>query len=206
VLRALSRVRPDGLYDYVSEGILSSAMHQQYDSGEWAGLLPEYWMIRENKGGGAKLNPGGILTMQYRVEDLDTGLSAVRARVGPDRLFIASGATIHQADTTAMRLRLKLRWINGEETFTTVSGVTDRPLSITYNNPSLRQKGIPLDRNFLPEAAEPEGPGWSYDPNTSTLLLRLRHTGGEDNVEIRWPDSKDRSPIDRVDLKQRRNR
>ena len=206
VLRSLSRVRHDGLYDYVSEGILASAQHQQYESGESTGLLPEAWLIRENRGEGAKINPGLILSTQHRIEDLDTDVSAIRVRVGPDRLFVASGATIHQADTSAFRLRLKLRWIGGEETYTTVSGVTDRPLSVTYNNPSLRQKGIPLKRNFLPEATEAEGPGWSYDPNTATLLLRLRHTGNDDNVEIRWPDPKDRSQVDRVDLKQRQNR
>lgn len=201
VLRWLSRIRPDPLYDFVSEGILSSAMRQQYTGGGDAGLIPERWNVRENRGEGGKLTPDLLLAVLYVIEDLNTEVSHIRVRVGPDRMFAASGAMIHQADTSSMRLRLKLRWLKGDDTFTTVTGVLAKPLSVQYNSNPLRSKGIPLARHFLPEVDGESQRGWYYDPDAALLILRLPHTGDDDHLEIRWPDPRERSPIDRVDTK-----
>jgi hypothetical protein len=206
VLRALSRVRPDGLYDYVSEGIVASAMQQQPLTGEGAGLYPERWRVSENRGESAQLSPDLLLAAMYPLMGYDTEVSHARVRVGPDRIFVASGATIHQADTSAMRVRLKLRWLPGEETYTTITGVVARPLSVEYNSSALISRGIPLRRSFLPEGESEAGVGWSYDPDTGIMILRLRHTGVDDHLEIRWPDPRERTPIDRVDTKVRPRR
>ena len=37
-------------------------------------------------------------------------------------------------------------------------------------------------------------------------LQHLRHTGGDDHEEIRWPDPKDRTPVDRIDTRIRPRR
>jgi hypothetical protein len=205
VLRMLSRVRPDGLYDYVSEGILASAMRQQHESGELAGLLPEMWNPRENKGAGLNLSPQLVLSALYPLSDLTPQVSHARVRVGPDRMFIASGASIFKVATSAMRARINLKWVDGEA-FTTVIGVPARPISVQYNTSALRRFGIPVSRTFLEEVASESEPGWNYDEETGTLILRLRHTGGEDHLEIRWPDPKDRSPVNKIDTRPRPKR
>jgi hypothetical protein len=206
VLRELARVRPDELYEEVYQGILASAMRQQYTSGESTGQYPEFWDIRQNKGEGVKLGPELILALMYSTMGYDPEVSHARVRVGPDRMFVASGATIKEADTTAMRLRLKFHWLENHDAITTITGVPSRPVSVEYNTGALRNIGVPIPRQFQPEAAQEEEPGWYYDPEGGLLVLRLKHTGGNDNLEIRWPDSRFRSPVDRVDTKVRPRR
>ena len=47
VLYALHTIRRDDLYETVAEGILASAMRQQAASGDAAGLLPEFWNVKD---------------------------------------------------------------------------------------------------------------------------------------------------------------
>jgi len=206
VLRALSRIRTDDLYDRVAEGILASAMRQQYATGEDAGLLPESWDVVENRAGGAKLNPWPLLKVMYLVDGLDPYVSQARVRVGSDRMFVASGATIQNADSTATRLRLKLKWLPGQDSFTTVTGVPVLPLRLEYNSESLFSFGIVTRRNYLPESTSEVAPGWFYDPETGFLIVRLRHTGDDDHLEVRWPDPRERAPVNRADRAVRPHR
>lgn len=199
VLQALHRIRPDDLYDRVSEGILANAMLQQSTTGEDAGLLPEHWNIRENRAEGAKLNPWPLLKVMYLVDGLDPYISQARVRVGSDRMFVASGATIENADTTATRLRLKLKWLPGQDTFTTITGVPELPLRLEYNSEQLFSFGIVTRRNYLPETTSEAAPGWFYDPDTGFMVVRLRHTGDDDHLEVRWPDPRTRAPVNRGD-------
>lgn len=202
VLRALSRERPEALYDYLSEAILASGMRQQYVSGEWAGLIPSYWNVRENEGTGPKVSPESLLRAMYEIQDIPVEVSHNRVRVGPDRMFSASGSGIPETVASAMRLRLKLKWLDEQDTFTTIMGVPVRPLRVEYN--SNRLIGLaPKKRDLIPEVSEESQLGWYYDDEAGILILRLRHHGNTDDVEIRWPDPKDRSPIDRVDPKIR---
>jgi hypothetical protein len=206
VLRALARIRTDELYDRVAEGILASAMRQQYATGEDAGLLPEHWDVAENRAGGAKVNPWPLLKVMYLVDGLDPYVSQARVRVGSDRLFVASGATIESADTTATRLRLKLKWLPGQDSFTTLTGVPALPLRLEYNSESLFSFGIITRRNLLPETTSETAPGWFYDPDTGFLIVRLRHTGDDDHLEVRWPDPRERAAVNRADRAVRPHR
>ncbi len=206
VLRYLTRVRKDGLYDFISEGILTSAQHQQALEGEGAGLLPASWNIKENRAGGVWTSPVPILDMVSAIQGYDTLVSHHRDRIGPDHVFVASGATIHETSTTAMRLRLKLRWIEHEYTTTTIVGVPTAPIRVEYNGSAYRRAGIPLKQKFLPQQPDDRDEGWSYDAENRLLVLRLKHTGGDDRVDIRWPDPRERSPLDREDARARRNR
>lgn len=206
VLRELSEVRPDGVYDFYSEALVASALHQQFASGPRAGLIPESWNLSESRPEGLALAPRPLLEALYPLQDLNIQPGHVRVRTGGDRMFAASGATLYRAWTSSTRLRLNLRWVEGAPAFLTLTGVADKPLSVQYNSSSLRSFGIPVSRNFLPESQTEGEDGWNYDPQTGLLIMRLRHTGGEDHLEIRWPDPKDRTPIDRVDTKVRGNR
>jgi hypothetical protein len=199
VLRALTRIRTDELYDRVAEGILASAMRQQVASGEDAGLLPESWDVRENRAAGARVNPWPLLKVMYLLDGLNPYVSQARVRVGSDRMFVASGATIENADTTATRLRLKLKWLPGQDTFTTITGVPELPLRLEYNSESLLSFGIVTHRNYLPETSSEAAPGWFYDPETGFMVVRLRHTGDDDHLEVRWSDPRGRAPINRTD-------
>lgn len=199
VLRALARIRTDELYDRVAEGILASAMRQQVTSGEDAGLLPESWDVRENRAAGARVNPWPLLKVMYLLDGLNPYVSQARVRVGSDRMFVASGATIESADTTATRLRLKLKWLPGQDTFTTITGVPELPLRLEYNSESLLSFGIVTHRNYLPETSSEAAPGWFYDPETGFMVVRLRHTGDDDHLEVRWSDPRGRAPINRTD-------
>lgn len=206
VLRELADVRPDGVYDFASEALVASALHQQFLTGPRAGLLPETWDLRESRPGGLSLAPRPLLEAIYPLQDLNTIPTHVRTRTGGDRLFAAGGATLYRAWTSSTRLRLNLRWVENGYTFLTLTGVQDRPVAVQYNSSSLRHFGIPVRRNFLPEVQTEADEGWNYDPETGLLIMRLRHTGGEDHLEIRWPDPRKRTPIDRVDPKVRQNR
>jgi len=200
VLRALHFVRPDALYDDLSGAILASGLLQQAAVGG-SGELPALWNIEASRAEGPHLGPERLLALMYAHLGYDLGLSHVRTRVGPDRLFVASGATLHEADPTSLRLRLMLRGLEGQDAFTTIHGVLSRPLSVEYNESPLRALGIPLRRSFLPEARDEKSQGWYYDEAAGLLILRLPHTGGDDWVEIRWPNPRERVPVERIDTR-----
>ncbi len=206
VLRYLDDVRPDPLYDRVSRGILGSAQLQLFRSGDNAGLLSSAWNIADNTPEGVALSPVPVLDLLSAIEGYDTLVSHIRTRVGPDRIYVASGATIEQHSTSSMRLRLRLRWIADQETVTTLTGVRSRPIRVEVNESTLRRLGIPLTQKYLPEAREEGATGWRWDAETGTVTLRLRHTGGGDWVEFRWPDPKDRERVDQPDAKGRPER
>ncbi|HEU4754785.1 MAG TPA: hypothetical protein VFU47_16880, partial [Armatimonadota bacterium] len=129
VLAELDRVRPDGIHYDLARSIIASAEHQQATSGDAAGTLPEFWNVQEGQGSGARISPAPLLAAIDALLDYDTEVAHVRVRTGPDRLFVASGAAIRDATTSAMRLRMNLRWLGGQDTFTTVTGVPARPIS-----------------------------------------------------------------------------
>jgi hypothetical protein len=192
-------VRPDDVFTRAAAGVLASAMRQQSTSGADAGLLPEHWDIREGRGTGEKLNPWPLLQVLYQLEGPEPGVSHVRTRAGADRMFVASGATIEDAYTTTMRLRLKLRGLRGQSTLVTVTGVTALPLRVEYNSDSLLPFGIVPQRRFLPESTGGTEPGWFYDLETGFLMIRLDPSGDDDHLEIRWPDPRERVRVNRVD-------
>ncbi len=206
VLQKLTQVRPDGFYDRVVRSLLASAQSQQPAGGANAGLLPEFWYVRESRAAGRWLTPGLVLAVQAALERRDLDVNHVRVRTGPDRLFVASGAEIDRPTTSSMRLRLNLRGASGQETYTTVTGVAARPIRVEYNSTSLPVIRIPVDRKYLREADQEFGPGWFYDDATGLLTIRVRHTSGDDHLEVRWPDPRTRTPIDRVDIRARNNR
>jgi hypothetical protein len=137
---------------------------------------------------------------------VDPSVSHRRIRVGPDRLFVASGAEIRKADSSAMRLRLDLEGHGADATYTTVTGVPVKPMTVEYDTSDWRQRGIPVGRSFLPETDKEGTPGWHYDPEARLLILYLPHRRSGDHLEIRWPDPRERTPIDRVDTKVRLHR
>lgn len=206
VLKDLDRSRDDDLYEKVIHAILASAMHQQAATGADAGTFPLRWNVVANQGEGARVPPDLLLSLLHEVEGYDADVSHRRIRVGSDRLFVSTGATIRQAESTAMRLRLDLHWVGNTETITTIAGVPSRPISVEYNTSDLRDRGFPAKRRFLPEATSAEQPGWHYDEVHGVLTLRLRHNGGTDELEIRWPDPKDRFPVDRIDRRANNRR
>lgn len=205
-LQHLHEVRPDDVYERVIDSILGSAMRQQSTTGEHAGLLPTTWNLREERGAGPWISPELLLAVLYHRQGLDTDPAYAVARVGPDRMFIGSGAAIVRAETTAARLRLGLRWLPGEDSYLTLDGVPDRPLRVEYNTERLRHLGVPLPRRFLPEVTSEREEGWFYDPESHVLILRLRHTGDEDRLEVRWPDSRERSPVRHSDTRVEKRR
>ncbi len=206
VLLDLDRYRDDDLYEKVIHSIVVSTMHQQATMGADAGTYPLHWNVLSGQPEGVRLQPDLLLSVIHDRQGYAPEVSHRRIRVGPDRLFVASGATIKQVDSTAFRLRLDLHWLEDAETITTVAGVPGRPISVEYNTSRLRRRGIPVSRRFLPEADAPEQPGWSYNEETGLLTLRLEHTGGEDELEIRWANPVERFPVDRIDRRARSRR
>lgn len=195
VLRLLSRARGDGLYDFVSEGILASALHQISTRGDYAGLIPDGYDLQSGHPSAPYHQPERLLTLyqllrgRNGLEALDLGVSHARRRVGPDRLYVASGATLRHVAATPTRLRIRLRWLAEAPAFTTVAGVPEAPLAVQYNTSPLRARGLPVPRNFLERApgSHPERTStWTYDPATGLLILYLEHTGRDDVLEIRW--------------------
>lgn len=199
VLYALHTVRRDDLYETIAEGILASAMRQQSASGDAAGLLPEFWNVKDGVPEGRQLNPWPLLEVMHRVAGHNPDASQARVRVGSDRMFVASGAAIPGATTTSMRLRLKLRGLPGSHATTTVAGVPALPLRVEYNSTSPLPFGIKTDHRLLPEGAPEADGSWTYDPDTGLLTVRVRHTGDDDHLEIRWPDPRERAPVKPAD-------
>jgi len=199
VLQALHTLRPDDLYKNVAEGILAGAMRQQAASGDAAGLLPEFWNVKDGTPEGRQLNPWPLLDVMYRLIGHDPDVSQARVRVGSDRLFVASGAVIADAATTATRLRLKLRGLPGTSATTTITGVPALPLRVEYNSRSALPFGITTDHRLVSEGA-PEASGtWSYSPDIGLLIVRVAHIGDDDHLEIRWPDPRERAPVKPAD-------
>jgi hypothetical protein len=206
VLRDLTRVRPDSLYTAVADCIVASAMRQQGTSGEQTGLLPQYWSLNDRKGEGTWQSPVPLVDLLAARDAHDPAVGHVRTRVGPDRLFVATGAVIRETLTTGHRLRLKLRWLDDQTTFTVINGVPARPVTVELNRSPLIGPGVPVKRKYLRETEPSATPGWWYDADRGTLTLCLRHTGHDDDLEIRFPDSRERGEIQRVDTRVRPGR
>lgn len=192
-LYRLDRLRDDDYYETVAGRLLAYAISQQAAEGDQAGLLHAVRGARTGARYPSSQSPHTLLAAIQEAEALSPVVSAARVSTGPDRLFVASGATIARRDSSSTRLRLDLAAPRQSSGYITIAGVVDRPLRVTLENGGSR---------LLPEVTQEAPEGWVYYPDASLLVIKVKNRRRVEEVEVRWEDPRRRRIVDRVDLRQ----
>lgn len=163
----------------IAEGILISAMHQQWTEGELKGTYPDGLYEFCTVGRGPHINPEDIMVnlLALRGHDPDISTAIVRGADGR-RFHISSGARVESADVEGGTLHFELAGIPPHDALVFVG-----------NLPSL--KAVEVDGHRLKPGPSPDtSHGWRFDPERGAAYLRLPQTKERIHVrlELASPD------------------
>ncbi len=165
-------------WNTVAEGILMSAMRQQYTSGPSKGCYPDSWNMVENRPNPADINPENILVNGFRLRGQSAEIGCVRfERRSGGAVFLNSPATI-----VASEARLD----EGGLRFTL--GDMYAPVTHTFIAPVAEPRGV---TGAGERAANSEGllaatTGWLYDAELQGIILKHSAKGTNITCEIQW--------------------
>lgn len=162
----------------VAEGILMSAMRQQYTNGPSKGCYPDSWNMVRNGPNPADINPENILVNGFRLRGQSPEIRSVRFE-GPGGLpvFLNSPAVIVRSDAGLQdgRLDFTLRDMYAPATHTYLAPVAE-PRSVTGAG----------ERVSSSEAMLAAESAWLYDAELQGLILKHSMKGAEVACEILW--------------------
>ncbi len=164
----------------IVEGILMSAMRQQYTKGPSKGCYPDSWDLVRNKPNPADINPENILVNGFRLRGQSPEIQCVRFEGldgGP--VFLNSPATISVLDADAAlregRLKFALRDLYAPATHSSVAPVPE-PRSV-------HGAGARVARSEDMKSLES---AWLYDAELQSVILKHSTKGAEIACEILW--------------------
>ncbi len=161
----------------IAQGIVNSAMWQQYTDGPQKGCYPDSWSLEANEPRPADINPENILLNEFRLRgrspEIETRVVALRA----SRAFFSAPAREFEVlvDRSGRRLRCRLVADREHSTYASLAPV-DRPDSVSGAGAE-KTSSEELDRG---------GDGWIYDRAARTVIFKTM--GGDDSCEwtIEW--------------------
>ena len=122
----------------IAEGIIVSAMYQQWTEGELKGTYPDGLYGYCTEGRGPHINPEDIMVNLYALRGLDPDISTAIVSIGDSRIHISSGGKVQDAtlssedadgtivDETKSRpvetLKFDLRYVQNEISYTLIRG------------------------------------------------------------------------------------
>ncbi len=123
-LQELMRFDRNDLWRKQVEGILASAVHQQWpmDNEKLAGSYPDSygnWFTRRN---GAYINPENIALNALALRGLDPGLRSQRAEIAGGPVHVTAAGDL-QAKGSGERLDVRVKYLPGEVAYVTVAPV-----------------------------------------------------------------------------------
>ncbi|MFO7973771.1 MAG: hypothetical protein R6V12_03970 [Candidatus Hydrogenedentota bacterium] len=165
-------------WNTIAEGILMSAMRQQYTSGPSKGCYPDSWNMVENRPNPADINPENILVNGFRLRGQSPEINVVRfERDAEPPIFINSPARIvaHEDRLDQGQLRFTLGEMYAPATHTFVAPVGE-PSAVTGAG----------DRSATMEELQTGGMGWLYDAELKGIVLKHSAKGADITCEIQW--------------------
>ncbi len=156
----------------VAEGILISAMHQQWTEGNLKGTYPDGFYGYCTEGRGPHINPEDIMVNLFALRGTDPDISTAIVKAETGRIHISSGAEVSDAQINAdKRLSFELKYAPGQRSLTLVTRI-DSPENI-------RIDGKTFEKNAGDEL------GWTYNPDKRVLTLCVHHESERRKIEIR---------------------
>lgn len=170
----------------VAQGIVHSAMWQQYTDGPNKGCYPDSWNMVRNAPVPADINPENIMVNGFRIRGLSPEIKMARFEDadGPD-LFLNSAATITDASGSPGegRVRFTLREIQNFTIHSMLSPIPE-PLSVAGA----------AERVADSDALRSVASGWLYDAELRAVILKHRMERPTVTCEIRWADPEAEAP------------
>ncbi|MCH8289716.1 hypothetical protein IH992_01245 [Candidatus Poribacteria bacterium] len=159
----------------IAEGIMISAMYQQWTEGELKGTYPDGFYGFCTDGRGPHLNPEDIMVNLYALRGVDADISTAIIRNTHGRIHLSTGAQIESAThDDSGNLSFKLRYIQHETSYSTISGYGSKP------------SGLKVEAEEIPvvEELEKAEVGWLYREEKDIIFIKCRHSTEEMDFEI----------------------
>ncbi|MGD8238372.1 MAG: hypothetical protein PVH68_07470 [Armatimonadota bacterium] len=150
----------------IAEGILRSAMIQQYADGPLRGSYPDFWLFHDDRGDGPAINPQLILANLWMQDDYDPDVRTVVAPVGGTRAHVSALAHVSaEARANTLQIRSKRS-----------SGVTVAFIVANIGAPKGVRSGVQLSAVSDPGQER----GYRYDADARLLTATV--AAGADGV------------------------
>lgn len=165
-------------WNVVAEGIVMSAMRQQYTSGPSKGCYPDSWNMVENRPNPADINPENILVNGFRLRGQSPEINVVRFERGDEPpVFMNSPARIvaHDARFDEGRLRFTLGDMYAPATHSFIAPVAE---PVAVDGAGARAANA--------EELHEAGAGWLYDAELKGVVLKHSAKGTDITCEIQW--------------------
>ena len=169
----------DPFWQQVAEGILVSAMRQQWTEGELKGTYPDFLdnFCLDRKG--PHLNPENILVNMFALRNLDPDISTGVAHYQSNRVHVSSGARVEDISTDSnIGVCFRLRYVQFETSYTVVAGLKKCPERLRIVNGKDIQPVGNLDE------LSPTQSGWLYRPEDELVFIRYYHPASMADLEL----------------------
>jgi hypothetical protein len=174
-----SNVERQAFWSKIAEGVLVSAMYQQWTEGELKGTYPDgfydFCTVRK----GPHINPEDIMVNLYALRGLDPDISTRVLHTPQGHIHLSTGAKIESfTQDESRRLTFTLRYVQFETSHTIIAGYGDKPSVIR-----VRDREIPLV-----ESLDTVESGWLYREAKDIVFIKYRHPVGEIRFEASPPE------------------
>ena len=169
----------DPFWQQVAEGILVSAMRQQWTEGELKGTYPDFLdnFCLDRKG--PHLNPENILVNMFALRNLDPDISTGVAHYQSNRVHVSSGARVEDISTDSnIGVNFRLRYVQFETSYTVVAGLKRCPERLRI----VDEKDIQPVENL--DELSPTQSGWLYRPEDELVFIRYYHPASMADLEL----------------------
>lgn len=169
----------DSFWQQIAEGILVSAMRQQWTEGELKGTYPDGFYNYCSDRRGPHLNPENILVNMFALRDLDPDISTGVIHCRNLRLHVSSGARVEKISTTENgSLHFRLRYVQFETSYSLIAGLPSPPHSLHVRD------GEPIPAVTDLDILDSGQSGWIYRQADRLLFVRCYHSVGTVDFEL----------------------
>ena len=169
----------DFFWQQIAEGILVSAMRQQWTEGELKGTYPDGFYNYCSDRRGPHLNPENILVNMFALRDLDPDISTGVIHCRNLRLHVSSGARVEEISTTENGgVHFRLRYVQFETSYSLIAGLPSPPHSLHVRD------GEPIPAVTDLDMLDSGQSGWIYRQADHLLFVRCYHSVGTVDFEL----------------------
>ena len=148
----------------VAEGIVVSALHQQWTEGELRGTYPDGYYGFCTEGKGPHLNPEDIMVNLFALRGHDPDISTVIARRNGARLHVSAGGRVSALDAGPEAVEFDLTAFPGHDAHVLVGNIK-AVTSVTVDDREVPRLG---------DDADADAEGWSHAEGSAYATLRVR--------------------------------
>ena len=169
----------------VAEGIVVSALHQQWAEGELRGSYPDGYYGFCTEGRGPHLNPEDIMVNLFALRGHDPDITTVVARRNGSRLHVSAGGRIAALTPKPDSVEFDATSFPGQDAHLLVGNIN----ALT---------GVTVDDRELPRLDSlSDGPeGWAQAEDAAYAAIRIRHQPEPMHVVVRLGAAPEAGPDD----------